>query len=112
LADRIRVLRAEGHPNGEHIQPIEAQTSLKWQELRLLRAGPINSDQFLPELGLPNRRQPRTITALARRPVANARAADACAALTPSTPRHPAPAASRLARSFERAARTRRESCR
>ena len=44
LSDRIRALRAEGHPNGIEIRPLEAQTSLKWQELRLLRAGPINSE--------------------------------------------------------------------
>ena len=84
LADRIRVLRAEGHPNGEHIKPLEAQTSLKWQELRLLRAGPINSDQFPPELGLPNRRPPKTITALpgdpSQTPAAQALAAQARAA--------------------------------
>ena len=44
LSDRIRALRAEGHPNGSEIRPLEAQSSLKWQELRLLRAGPINSE--------------------------------------------------------------------
>jgi hypothetical protein len=42
LSDRIRVLRAAGHPNGSQIEPLEAQTSLKWQELRSLRAGPLN----------------------------------------------------------------------
>jgi hypothetical protein len=46
LSDRIRVLRAEGHPNGVQIRPLEAQASLKWQELRLLRAGSINVDLF------------------------------------------------------------------
>jgi len=46
LSDRIRVLRAEGHPNAVKITPLEAQTSLKWQELRLLRAGPINVEPF------------------------------------------------------------------
>ena len=29
-------------PNAVRINPLEAQASLKWQELRLLRAGPIN----------------------------------------------------------------------
>lgn len=43
LSDRIRALRAGSHPNGVEIRPLEAQTSLKWQELRLLRAGPINA---------------------------------------------------------------------
>jgi hypothetical protein len=46
LSDRIRALRAESHPNGAQIRPLEAQTSLKWQELRLLRAGPMNAEQF------------------------------------------------------------------
>ena len=44
LSDRIRALRAGPHPNGVEIRPLEAQTSLKWQELRLLRAGPINAE--------------------------------------------------------------------
>ena len=44
LSDRIRVLRAEGHPNGTQIKPLEAQTSLKWQELRSLRAGALNAE--------------------------------------------------------------------
>jgi hypothetical protein len=51
LSDRIRALRAGRHPNGAEIRPLEAQTSLKWQELRLLRAGPINSGMFPTESG-------------------------------------------------------------
>jgi hypothetical protein len=43
LSDRIRALRAERRPNGIQIMPLEAQSALKWQELRLLRAGPINA---------------------------------------------------------------------
>lgn len=46
LSDRIRVLRAERDPSAVQIRPLEAQASLKWQELRLLRAGPINSELF------------------------------------------------------------------
>ena len=42
LSDRIRVLRAERGPNAVRINPLEAQASLKWQELRLLRADLIN----------------------------------------------------------------------
>ena len=42
LSDRIRALRAERRPNAVRINPLDAQASLKWQELRLLRAGPIN----------------------------------------------------------------------
>lgn len=49
LSDRIRALRAARHPSGSEIRPLEAQTSLKWQELRLLRAGPINSELFPTE---------------------------------------------------------------
>ena len=46
LSDRIRAFRAEGHPNGLQIKTLEAQQSLKWQELRSLRAGPINLESF------------------------------------------------------------------
>ena len=44
LSDRIRALRAKGHPNAVQIHPLETQMRLKWQELRLLRAGPGNAD--------------------------------------------------------------------
>jgi hypothetical protein len=47
LSDRIRVLRAEHAPDTIQIRPLEAQAKLKWQELRLLRAGPINPELFL-----------------------------------------------------------------
>lgn len=46
LSDRIRVLRAGREPSAVQIKPLEAQASLKWQELRLLRAGPVNSELF------------------------------------------------------------------
>ncbi len=46
LSDRIRALRAEPRPNGANITPLEAQSALKWQELRLLRAGPLNAEGF------------------------------------------------------------------
>jgi hypothetical protein len=49
LSDRIRALRAERRPNGANITPLEAQASLKWQELRLLRAGPLNAQSFPSE---------------------------------------------------------------
>jgi len=49
LSDRIRALRKEPHPNALQIRPLEAHSSLKWQELRLLRAGPINADVFPAE---------------------------------------------------------------
>lgn len=44
LSDRLRALRATARPDSSEIRPIEAQMSLKWQELRLLRAGPINAE--------------------------------------------------------------------
>ena len=44
LSDQIRMLRAEGRPNGDRIKPLESQMSLKWQQLRMMRAGPVNED--------------------------------------------------------------------
>ena len=39
ISDRLRALRTTQRPNGTEIRPLEAEMSLKWQELRLLRAG-------------------------------------------------------------------------
>jgi hypothetical protein len=44
LSDHLRALRATGRPDNSEIRPVEAQISLKWQQLRLLRAGPINAE--------------------------------------------------------------------
>jgi hypothetical protein len=44
LSDRVRALRATGRPDSSEIRPVEAQMSLKWQELRSLRAGPLNEE--------------------------------------------------------------------
>lgn len=44
LSDRLRALRAGPRPDPNEMRPIEAQMSLKWQQLRLLRAGPINTE--------------------------------------------------------------------
>lgn len=44
LSDRLRALRATPRPDAKDIRPVEAQMSLKWQELRLLRAGPQNTE--------------------------------------------------------------------
>ena len=44
LSDRLRALRATLHPDPKDIRPLEAQMSLKWQQLRLLRAGPLNTE--------------------------------------------------------------------
>jgi hypothetical protein len=48
LSDRLRALRAARQPNAEEIRPVEAQMSLRWQQLRLLRAGPINAEAHAP----------------------------------------------------------------
>ena len=44
LSDRLRVLRAAPKPDAADIRPVEAQMSLKWQQLRFLRAGPQNTE--------------------------------------------------------------------
>jgi hypothetical protein len=44
LSDRLRALRATERPHASDIRPVEAQMSLKWQELRSLRAGPLNAE--------------------------------------------------------------------
>jgi hypothetical protein len=48
LADGLRALRAASQPNADEIRAVEAQVSLKWQQLRLLRAGPINTEAHPP----------------------------------------------------------------
>jgi hypothetical protein len=44
LSDRLRALRATPRPSADDIRPVEAQMSLKWQQLRYLRAGPANAE--------------------------------------------------------------------
>ena len=44
LSDQLRALRATSRPDASDIRPLEAQMSLKWQQLRLLRAGPRNTE--------------------------------------------------------------------
>jgi hypothetical protein len=44
LSDKLRALRASPRPDANDIRPLEAQMSLKWQQLRLLRAGPLNAE--------------------------------------------------------------------
>jgi hypothetical protein len=46
LSNQLRALRAS--PNADGIRSIEAQVSLRWQQLRLLRAGPINTEAHVP----------------------------------------------------------------
>ncbi len=49
IADRVRAIRAPGmdHDGGQ-IKALEAQSRSKWDELRALRAGPINIDLPAP----------------------------------------------------------------
>jgi hypothetical protein len=49
LSDRLRVLRSAGQAAVNEIRLVEAQMSLKWQQLRSLRAGPINAEEHSPE---------------------------------------------------------------
>jgi hypothetical protein len=49
LSERLRALRAAKPPNVDDIRPVEAQMSLRWQELRLLRAGPVNAEAHVPQ---------------------------------------------------------------
>lgn len=44
LSDSLRALRAAPRPDRNETRSIEAQMSLKWQQLRLLRAGPVNAE--------------------------------------------------------------------
>ena len=44
LSVRLRTLRAGVRPDSREIRPLEAQVSLRWQELRSLRAGPLNAE--------------------------------------------------------------------
>ncbi len=46
LSDRLRALRAMPPPDPREIHPLESQMSLKWQEMRLRRAGPVNTEAF------------------------------------------------------------------
>jgi hypothetical protein len=49
IADRVRAIRAPGmdHDGGQ-IKALEAQSRTKWEQLRALRAGPINTDLPAP----------------------------------------------------------------
>jgi hypothetical protein len=44
LSTRIRGLRATSQPDAGAIQSLETQMTLKWQQIRLLRAGPLNAE--------------------------------------------------------------------
>jgi len=52
LFDRVRELRrSDGRYDGAQIKALEGQSRLKWEELRLVRAGPV-----IAELSSPRRR--------------------------------------------------------
>ena len=50
LADRVRALRRIGGASydGGQIKALETQSRAKWEELRSLRAGPVNIDPPAP----------------------------------------------------------------
>lgn len=49
ISDRVRELRKpEGRLDGTQIKALEAQSRAKWEELRLLRAGPVTSELTSP----------------------------------------------------------------
>jgi hypothetical protein len=49
LADRVRAMRAPGSRSEPHeIRALEDQSRSKWQQLRVLRAGPVNNEPPLP----------------------------------------------------------------
>ncbi|HLB23109.1 MAG TPA: hypothetical protein VJP07_03365 [Dehalococcoidia bacterium] len=55
IADRVRALRAGGvFHDGAQIKALEGQSRLKWDELRALRAGPVNMEP----LPTPSNRSP------------------------------------------------------
>jgi hypothetical protein len=49
LSDRVRELRrVDASANGAQIKTLEVQTREKWQELRIVRAGPTDVDTSSP----------------------------------------------------------------
>ena len=49
LFDRVRELRgSDGRLDGTQIKALEGESRAKWQELRLLRAGPVIADLSSP----------------------------------------------------------------
>ncbi len=49
LSDRVRELRrTDGRFDGTQIKALEGQSRVKWEELRLLRAGPTMTDSTSP----------------------------------------------------------------
>lgn len=49
ISDRVREMRRPGgHHDGTQIKALEAQSRSKWEELRLLRAGPVTAEITSP----------------------------------------------------------------
>jgi hypothetical protein len=49
LTDRVRAMRRpESRMDGIHIKALEGESRSKWEELRLLRAGPVVMDSSSP----------------------------------------------------------------
>lgn len=48
LSDRVRELRRSDHNDPAQIKALEGQSRSKWEELRLLRAGPVTIDAASP----------------------------------------------------------------
>jgi hypothetical protein len=49
ISDRVREMRRpDGHLDGAQIKALEAQSRAKWEELRLLRAGPVTAELTSP----------------------------------------------------------------
>lgn len=49
IADKVRAMRRPGaRYEASEIRALEDQSRTKWQELRMLRAGPVNSEPPLP----------------------------------------------------------------
>jgi hypothetical protein len=49
LSDRVRAMRrVDSRLDTANIKALEVESRNKWEELRLLRAGPVDPDQSLP----------------------------------------------------------------
>lgn len=49
LSDRLRKLRASPSLDSAQVRALEAQTRVKWEELRAMRAGPANGELTRPD---------------------------------------------------------------
>jgi len=49
LSDRLRKLRSSGNLDPAQIRAVEAQSRVKWEELRAMRAGPATGELTRPD---------------------------------------------------------------